>query len=163
MIEDVETNLVATQKIVVAQKNQQNGTVSETTHTAPADGGSRAWVVMLGSFFCNGILFGVINSYGVLYTEFHDNFQRRNVSNPSGKAGNKATASPINIRSFSEIISTTFRFAPHNNEQNPNSRFVYALAESSGLAFWFSNRMACLSVNCIMYALLKILKLKVDG
>lgn len=54
----------------------------------PADGGSRAWVVMLGSFFCNGILFGVVNSYGVLYSEFHDNLQRRNVSNAAGKAGN---------------------------------------------------------------------------
>lgn len=54
----------------------------------PADGGSRAWAVMLGSFFCNGILFGVINSYGVLYSEFHDNLQRKNVSNAAGKAGN---------------------------------------------------------------------------
>ncbi|VEN45309.1 unnamed protein product [Callosobruchus maculatus] len=52
----------------------------------PADGGSRAWAVMLGSFFCNGILFGVINSYGVLYKEFVDNLQKNNVTNASGKA-----------------------------------------------------------------------------
>lgn len=67
----------------------QNGTTfkNEEHFKPPADGGSRAWLVMLGSFFCNGILFGVINSYGVLYTEFLDNFQRMNVTNAPGKAG----------------------------------------------------------------------------
>ncbi|CAG9858588.1 unnamed protein product [Phyllotreta striolata] len=52
----------------------------------PADGGSRAWVVMLASFFCNGILFGVINSYGVLYKELHDSLMARNVTNAAGQA-----------------------------------------------------------------------------
>lgn len=71
----------------------QNGSAAQKKedhqyHHTPADGGSRAWAVMLGSFFCNGILFGVINSYGVLYSEFHDNLQRKNVTNAAGKAGN---------------------------------------------------------------------------
>lgn len=78
------------QELLVPQFNQ-NGPVTQKTDDhhvlPPADGGSRAWAVMLGSFFCNGILFGVINSYGVLYSEFHDNLQRKNVTNAAGKAG----------------------------------------------------------------------------
>lgn len=92
MVEDAK---LAPQKVeLIGQKNLQNGSLPKTDvtrvdfgHKPPADGGSRAWVVMLGSFFCNGILFGVINSYGVLYNEFHDNLEKRNVMNASGKAG----------------------------------------------------------------------------
>lgn len=79
----------------------QNGSTAQKKEDhychVPADGGSRAWAVMLGSFFCNGILFGVINSYGVLYTEFHDNLQRKNVTNAAGKAGNFCTLFSNNI------------------------------------------------------------------
>lgn len=53
----------------------------------PADGGTRAWLVMLGSFFCNGILFGVINSYGVLYNDFNKALVADGVTHASGKAG----------------------------------------------------------------------------
>ncbi|XP_019764703.2 monocarboxylate transporter 10 isoform X1 [Dendroctonus ponderosae] len=52
----------------------------------PADGGTRAWLVMLGSFFCNGILFGVINSYGVLYNDFNKALVADGVTHASGKA-----------------------------------------------------------------------------
>lgn len=51
----------------------------------PADGGTRAWLVMIGSFFCNGILFGVINSYGVLYNHFYQSLQHD--PNACAKAG----------------------------------------------------------------------------
>ncbi|XP_018329050.1 monocarboxylate transporter 10 [Agrilus planipennis] len=36
--------------------------------TAP-DGGPRAWLIMLASFFSSGVLFGVINSYSVFQTK----------------------------------------------------------------------------------------------
>lgn len=92
MVEDAK---LVTQKVeLINQKNLQNGSLPKAdatrvdgSHRHPADGGSRAWIVMMGSFFCNGILFGVINSYGVLYNEFHDNLEKRNVTNASGKAG----------------------------------------------------------------------------
>lgn len=54
---------------------------------SPADGGTRAWLVMLGSFFCNGILFGVINSYGVLFNDYHQTLIEQKITNPSGNAG----------------------------------------------------------------------------
>lgn len=91
MVEKVERSLVPQKLEVNIQKNQQNGSMGNGKYQElsrqPADGGSRAWVIMLASFFCNGILFGVINSYGVLYKELYDNLQKRNVTNASGQAG----------------------------------------------------------------------------
>lgn len=87
MIEDVESSLVLKKIAVNGEKQQQYGTGNhEGSHRPPADGGSRGWVIMLASFFCNGILFGVINSYGVLYSKFYDKLLSRNVTNASGKA-----------------------------------------------------------------------------
>ncbi|EDW83659.2 uncharacterized protein Dwil_GK13560 [Drosophila willistoni] len=34
----------------------------------PPDGGTRAWLVMISAFLCNGVIFGFINTYGVLHT-----------------------------------------------------------------------------------------------
>lgn len=33
----------------------------------PPDGGMRAWAVMMASFLCNGIIFGIINTSGITY------------------------------------------------------------------------------------------------
>ncbi|XP_001993732.2 monocarboxylate transporter 10 [Drosophila grimshawi] len=33
----------------------------------PPDGGTRAWLVMISAFLCNGVIFGLINTYGVLH------------------------------------------------------------------------------------------------
>lgn len=35
----------------------------------PPDGGIRAWMVMLASFLCNGIIFGIINTSGITYAK----------------------------------------------------------------------------------------------
>lgn len=70
-------------------KHLQNGKArpGDEDEFRPPDGGSRAWLVMVGSFFCNGILFGVINSYGVLQTEFAENLKAKNDTGASSKAG----------------------------------------------------------------------------
>ncbi|XP_030762251.1 monocarboxylate transporter 10 [Sitophilus oryzae] len=52
----------------------------------PVDGGVRAWSIMVGSFFCNGILFGVINCHGVLYNQLFESLEKEGVPNASGKA-----------------------------------------------------------------------------
>ncbi|XP_011340800.1 monocarboxylate transporter 10 isoform X2 [Ooceraea biroi] len=45
--------------------------VSEPTNTAvvPPDGGLRAWMIMIGSFTINGVLFSIINTYSIIYPE----------------------------------------------------------------------------------------------
>lgn len=52
-----------------------------------ADGGFRAWLVLVASFLCNGVLFGLINSYSVLNEELHQNLVESNVTDASSKAG----------------------------------------------------------------------------
>ena len=51
----------------------------------PPDGGLQAWVVMLASFFTNGIIFGTINSSGVIFDVLKKNLEEQNVENPSSK------------------------------------------------------------------------------
>lgn len=64
---------------------------ADNTEMEPPDGGTIAWLVMIGSFLCNGILFGVINTYSVLYEEIYENLSARNVTDASSKAGNTKT------------------------------------------------------------------------
>lgn len=51
------------------------------------DGGARAWLVMVCSFCCNGILFGVINSSGVFHKELSEHLEAMNDTEASSKAG----------------------------------------------------------------------------
>ncbi|RZC41675.1 monocarboxylate transporter 10 [Asbolus verrucosus] len=91
MVEEAGTNLINHKPHTVTSKNAQNGTAPKKTtgvedEFSPPDGGMRAWLVMIGSFFCNGILFGVINSYSVLYEEFHRSLKEKGSKNPTSEA-----------------------------------------------------------------------------
>lgn len=61
----------------------QNGEVSHE----PPDGGTRAWLVMVGAFLCNGVLFGVINTYSVVYLTLRKQLQDAGDDEASSKAG----------------------------------------------------------------------------
>lgn len=52
----------------------------------PPDGGCRAVSVVVGSFLCNGLIFGLVNSYSVLYEEFKRTFESTLVENAAPKA-----------------------------------------------------------------------------
>ncbi|XP_063534949.1 monocarboxylate transporter 10 [Cydia strobilella] len=52
----------------------------------PPDGGFRAYSVLVGSFLTNGLLFGVINSYSVIYTVMSKQLKEQNVPNFESKA-----------------------------------------------------------------------------
>ncbi|VVD00482.1 unnamed protein product, partial [Leptidea sinapis] len=52
----------------------------------PPDGGLKAYSVMIGSFLTNGLIFGVINSYSVIYTVLLKNLKDANVPNADTKA-----------------------------------------------------------------------------
>lgn len=56
-------------------------------NTEPPDGGARAWFVVLSSFLCNGILFGVINTYGIIYLTLQEKMTAHGDSGASSKAG----------------------------------------------------------------------------
>lgn len=85
-MEDIENNLLTNNKNVEIVNVTTPRMEEKEVKKAP-DGGTRAWLVLVGSFFCNGILFGVINSYGVLYTEIQDKLTLERVTEASSKAG----------------------------------------------------------------------------
>uniref|UniRef100_A0A1B6MC42 Major facilitator superfamily (MFS) profile domain-containing protein n=1 Tax=Graphocephala atropunctata TaxID=36148 RepID=A0A1B6MC42_9HEMI len=58
----------------------------EPARLVPPDGGTRAWLVMIASFFCNGVIFGVINCYSVIYVELQERLDQDGVSESSSKA-----------------------------------------------------------------------------
>lgn len=51
------------------------------------DGGIRAWLIVLSSFLCNGLIFGVINSFSLVYGELQKILEAHGVPEPSSKAG----------------------------------------------------------------------------
>lgn len=77
----------ATTTIVKLDRTESHQHHEEEIEFTPPDGGSRAWLVMIGSFFCNGIIFGVINSYGVIFKELYEDLKMKNVTDASSKAG----------------------------------------------------------------------------
>ena len=65
-------------------ENQIGG--KQAAMPVPPDGGARAWLVMLASFLCNGILFGVINTYSVIYVDLQKKLEAAGVAEASSKA-----------------------------------------------------------------------------
>lgn len=53
----------------------------------PPDGGLRAWLVVFSSFLCNGILFGIINTYGIIYVTLQERMTQSGDTDASSKAG----------------------------------------------------------------------------
>lgn len=52
----------------------------------PPDGGARAYLVMVCAFLCNGILFGIINSYSVIYLSLQTQLKESGDPAASSKA-----------------------------------------------------------------------------
>lgn len=61
--------------------------VDHEYHHEPPDGGARAWLVMISAFLCNGILFGVINTYSVIYMKLQSKLIENGDPDASSKAG----------------------------------------------------------------------------
>ncbi|KAM3958938.1 monocarboxylate transporter 10-like protein kar [Aphomia sociella] len=67
-------------------KSNLNGNVCNEVVKGPPDGGFRAYAVMVGSFLTNGLLFGVMNCYSVIYTELVKLLQAEEVVNAESRA-----------------------------------------------------------------------------
>jgi len=57
----------------------------------PPDGGARAWLVMVSAFLCNGIIFGFINTYGVIHSLLTERLTKLGDPEASSKAGKSDT------------------------------------------------------------------------
>ncbi|KAB0802922.1 hypothetical protein PPYR_05108 [Photinus pyralis] len=90
-MDDVQSTLIDNNLNV---KSMQNGVKSpkkliensDRSQVIPPDGGARAWMVVICSFCCNGILFGIINSSGVFHREFSTYLESINDTAASRKA-----------------------------------------------------------------------------
>lgn len=69
-------------------KTERNGLIlNGETSGNPPDGGFRAYMVVVGSFLTNGLLFGIINSYSIIFTVLKKNLQDEQIPNAEGRAG----------------------------------------------------------------------------
>lgn len=66
------------------EKNVQKK--SPEGYIEPPDGGARAFLVMISAFLCNGILFGIINTYSVIYLSLQKSLNESGDAAASGKA-----------------------------------------------------------------------------
>lgn len=61
--------------------------VDDRNVVVPPDGGLRAWMILIGSFVINGILFSVINTYSLIYLELQKRLLESGETAASSKAG----------------------------------------------------------------------------
>lgn len=55
--------------------------------SGPPDGGFRAWMILIGSFTINGLLFSIINTYSLIYSELQKRLTEAGETEVSSKAG----------------------------------------------------------------------------
>ncbi|XP_015177602.1 PREDICTED: monocarboxylate transporter 10 isoform X2 [Polistes dominula] len=65
---------------------QEDVEANNTDNHIPPDGGIRAWMILLSSFFINGILFSVINTYSLIYLELQKKLTEAGETEVSSKA-----------------------------------------------------------------------------
>ena len=55
----------------------------------PPDGGCWAWLVLLGCFLVNGIIFGIINTFGILFVKLIEEMEAAGIEDAKSKCGNR--------------------------------------------------------------------------
>lgn len=72
--------------VPTATKQEKSVQKKNEEYVEPPDGGLRAYLVMISAFMCNGILFGIINTYSVIYISLQDSLEKSGDAAASGKA-----------------------------------------------------------------------------
>lgn len=90
-----DTNLIktnnSTQNNALIVRNGSANKLSATNtksqkYGEPPDRGARAILVMISAFFCNSILFGIINTWGTIYITLQDQLESHGDKEASSKA-----------------------------------------------------------------------------
>lgn len=74
------------EQIVTVMQNKSIPEKQSYDTFEPPDGGYYGWFVMIAAFVCNGILFGIINTYSVIYLSLQKQLAGVGDSEASGKA-----------------------------------------------------------------------------
>ena len=73
----------------VSDKNSDKvSRTSEDNENQPPDGGFWAWLVLLSCFLVNGIIFGIINTFGILFVQLKKDMDEAGVEDAATKCGN---------------------------------------------------------------------------
>lgn len=75
-----------TNHVVVAPAKTEKAREPKRAQIEPPDGGMRAYLVMISAFLCNGILFGIINCYSVIYLSLQRQLKESGDEAASSKA-----------------------------------------------------------------------------
>lgn len=93
---NLSSNLISSgiKPSVVPLKNENEvssepASVQENTAKVfePPDGTWRGWIIMLSAFLCNGVIFGIINTYSVIYVRLQKQLEESGDKEASSKAG----------------------------------------------------------------------------
>ncbi|KAH0546261.1 monocarboxylate transporter 10 [Cotesia glomerata] len=82
--------------------SRENKLLAMANNQNPPDGGVRAWMILLGSFIINGVLFSIINSYSLMQVQLTEKLK------DLGETSAEAKASLVG----SLTIGTTFFLSP---------------------------------------------------
>lgn len=81
------TTITANDSLAKSQSPNEDNDKVDVRPRRQMDGGLRAWLIVLSSFMCNGLIFGVINSYSLVYVELEKILESHGVQEASWKAG----------------------------------------------------------------------------
>ena len=86
----LQTPLMAETSTTNTSSDKSSETNSEKySEQEPPDGGCWAWLVLLGCFLVNGIIFGIINTFGILFVELKEEMDKAGVEDASSKCGER--------------------------------------------------------------------------
>ncbi|XP_018916431.1 monocarboxylate transporter 10 isoform X1 [Bemisia tabaci] len=71
---------------MAAKETVEGGAGPGGGDASPPDGGARAWTIVLASFLCNGLAFGVINSGSFINDKLRSKYEASGMSEPALKA-----------------------------------------------------------------------------
>lgn len=95
--------------VVVVTSNGEKPREKKVEHIEPPDGGTRAYLVMCCAFMCNGILFGIINTYSVIYLSLQRQLKESGDEAASSKAckseNRSGNSREITLNAFAECWS----------------------------------------------------------
>lgn len=87
LLQNSTPNVIIVPSSQINSLDKSKDAVNDQGDHIPPDGGSRAWVVMVSAFLCNGILFGIINTYSVVYMSLQKQLKEKGDEGASSKAG----------------------------------------------------------------------------
>ena len=86
----LQTPLMAETSTSTTNTNTSEKSSEKYSDQEPPDGGCWAWLVLLGCFLVNGIIFGIINTFGILFVELKQEMDKAGVEDASSKCGERS-------------------------------------------------------------------------